>query len=148
MLAAGSPNVCYIIVFCNLLNVPHVNVQVMNLQAELAYVQTHLSTLQRVPPPNPPQNSSPAEAASSYNAPLIASADDKNMSSSLLHIHCMSQQEQLPPEDIKVSTESVDFSKLLGLEDPVNEDGDLNALAREFVSKYLSGGKCRPSSPI
>lgn len=122
--------------------------QVMNLQAELACVQTQLSTLQRLPPPNP-QNNSPTEAASSSNALLIASVDDKsNASSSSLHIHCMSQQQQQPKEDIEVSAESMDLSTLLGLEDPADEDGDLNTLAREFVSKYLTGGKRRTSSPI
>lgn len=124
----------------------------MNLQAELAYFQTHLSTLQGLPPPNP-HNNSPPEAASSSNASLIASFDNNNnkinmYSSSLLDTHSVSQQQQEPQEDIKVSTESMDFSSLLGLEDPVDEDGDLNVLAREFLSKYLSGGKCRDSPPI
>ncbi|KAG7553488.1 Lateral organ boundaries LOB [Arabidopsis thaliana x Arabidopsis arenosa] len=124
--------------------------QVMNLQAELAYVQTQLSTLQGLPPPNP-QNNSRTEAASSSNAPLIPSVDNKSIvSSASLHIPCMSQQQQQeqPKEAIEVSTELVDLSTLFGLEDPVDEDGDLNALAREFLSKYLTGGKCRPSSPI
>lgn len=107
----------------------------MNLQAELAYVQTQLSTLQGLPSPNP-QN--------------ISSVDNKsNVSSASSHIPCMSQQQQeQAKEAIEVSTESVDLSTLFGLEDPVDEDGDLNALAREFLSKYLTGGKCRPSSPI
>ncbi|VYS61346.1 unnamed protein product [Arabidopsis thaliana] len=124
--------------------------QVMNLQAELAYVQTQLSTLQGLPPPNS-QNNSRTEAASSSNVPLISSVDSKdNMSSSSSHIPCMSQQQEQeqPKEAIEVPTESVDLSTFFGLENPVDEDGDLNALAREFFTKYLTGGKYRPSSLI
>ncbi|KAL1213578.1 LOB domain-containing protein 31 [Cardamine amara subsp. amara] len=93
--------------------------------------------------PISPQNNSPTEAViASSNAQLIASTDDnKNVPSSLLHTHCMPQQQLDESEDMEISTESVDFtrlSKLLGLVDPVNEEGDLN----------LSQGNCRPSSPI
>ncbi|XP_018465750.1 LOB domain-containing protein 31 isoform X1 [Raphanus sativus] len=127
--------------------------QVMSLQEELAVVKTHLSTLQRLPPQPKQQNNSQTEATSSTKAPLIATADHKNnnVSSSLSHIYGMSpeqQQQQQPQEDTEVQTESVDFSTLLGLEDPLDRDGDLNTLAREFVSKYLAEGKYRPSSPI
>ncbi|CAA7017331.1 unnamed protein product [Microthlaspi erraticum] len=120
--------------------------QVMNLKAELDIVQTHLSTLQHLPPPNP-QNNPPREAASSSNAPPIASVHISNnkVFSSLLDIDCMSQQQQEPQKDIEDST---DYSTLLGLEDPLDANGDLNALTREFVSKYMTGGKFRPSSLI
>ncbi|ESQ37673.1 hypothetical protein EUTSA_v10028924mg [Eutrema salsugineum] len=128
--------------------------QVMNLEAELAMVQTQLSTLQGLPPPNP-QKSSPTEAVSSSNAPLVASVDNNKInnvvSSSLLHVaHGMSQQQQQQPkDDIEVSTESVNFSTLFGLDDPLmDQGGDLNALAREFFSKYLTEVKLRPSSPV
>ncbi|XP_010426727.1 PREDICTED: LOB domain-containing protein 31 [Camelina sativa] len=118
--------------------------QVMNLQAELADVQTQLSSLQGLVQGNPQNNSATTEAASSFNEPIIASVVDNKSntvsSSSSSHINCMQRQEQ--KED---SRESVDLSTLLGLEDPAEEDGDLNALAREFVSKYLTGGQ---SSPI
>ncbi|KFK30603.1 hypothetical protein AALP_AA6G003300 [Arabis alpina] len=117
--------------------------QVMNLQAELAYFQTHLSALQRIPPPNPQKNS-PPEAASSSNVSLIAYFDDNNNNNNNNRSNVSMSQQQ---EDIKVSAESLDFSSLLGLEDPADEDGDLNALAREFLSKYLNGGKCRESPP-
>ncbi|KAJ0265263.1 LOB domain-containing protein 31 [Hirschfeldia incana] len=126
--------------------------QVMSLQEELAVVKTHLSTLQRLPPQAKQHNNSQTEATSSTKAPLIATADHKNnVPSSLLHIYGMSpeqQQQQQQQEDTQVPTESVDFSTLLGLEDPLDRDGDLNTLAREFVSKYLAEGKYRPSSPI
>ncbi|XP_010419557.1 PREDICTED: LOB domain-containing protein 31-like [Camelina sativa] len=120
--------------------------QVMNLQAELADVQTQLSSLQGLGQGNPQNNSATTEAASSFNAPLIASVVDNksntvsSSSYSSSHINCMQRQEQK-----EESRESVDLSTLLGLEDPAEEDGDLNALAREFVSKYLTGGQ---SSPI
>ncbi|CAN6852797.1 hypothetical protein Bca4012_040582 [Brassica carinata] len=128
--------------------------QVMSLQEELAVVKTHLTTLERFPPQPKQQNNSQAEAASSTKAPLIATADHKNnnVSSSLLHIYGMSQeqqqQQQQPQEGTEVPNESVDFSTLLGLEDPLDRDGDLNTLAREFVSKYLTDGKYRSCSPI
>lgn len=126
--------------------------QVMSLQEELAVVKTHLTTLERLPPQPKQQNNSQTEAASSTKAPLIATADHKknNVSSSLLHIYGMSQeqQQQQPQEGTEVPNESVDFSTLLGLEDPLDRDGDLNTLAREFVSKYLTDGKYRSSSPI
>ncbi|CAH8319624.1 unnamed protein product [Eruca vesicaria subsp. sativa] len=123
--------------------------QVMNLQEELAVVQTHLSTLQRLPPQHKQQNNPQTETSSSTKAPLTATVDNKtnNVSSSLLHMNAMSQEQQ-PQENSEVPIESVDFSTLLGLEDPLDRDGDLNTLAREFVSKYLTEGRYRPSSPI
>ncbi|KAL0712378.1 hypothetical protein Bca4012_019356 [Brassica carinata] len=125
--------------------------QVMSLQEELAVVKTHLSTLQRLPPQPKQQNNTQTEATSSTKAPLITTVHHKNnnVSSSLLHSYGMSQeQQQQPQEGTEVPTESLDFSTLLGLEDPLDRDGDLNTLAREFVSKYLTEGKYRPSSPI
>ncbi|KAH7850506.1 hypothetical protein Vadar_034053 [Vaccinium darrowii] len=95
--------------------------QVVNLQAELAYIQARLSSFQRhsLPPPQPAQTPSPANLQTSS---LMASNSDTSM-----HF------------DSSVPAELVSLCNALNQE--IAEDGDLQALAREFVFKYLPGVK-------
>ncbi|GLT39519.1 hypothetical protein SLA2020_137050 [Shorea laevis] len=94
--------------------------QVVNLQAELAYVQARLSTLQRLP--LLPQCPSPANL---HSPPEIAS-----------NITLQFDPLQHP------STDLTSFSNPLDQELVNNE---LQAYSREFVARYLPGVRFRPS---
>ncbi|ERN13282.1 hypothetical protein AMTRI_Chr09g21970 [Amborella trichopoda] len=62
--------------------------QVMNLQAELAYMQAHLSTMELPPPPPPPPApSQPSAAFMSTSPDLIASSSNSNFDLSALFDH-------------------------------------------------------------
>lgn len=102
--------------------------QVVNMQAELAYIQAKISTLQRLPLLHPLlQAQCPSTA--SLHAPDLAS----NMS--LNFDHHQSQQQS--------STDLTSFSSSFDRE--IDHD-ELQALSREFISKYLPGVQFRSSS--
>ncbi|KAJ6710016.1 LOB DOMAIN-CONTAINING PROTEIN 19 [Salix koriyanagi] len=111
--------------------------QVVNLQAELAYIQAHLPTLQCLPSPQPPplcpQSHSLASLGSSSEVPSFS----KLASNSNISMHF--DELQLQPQ--QASTESTGFC------DP-SENGidneDLHELARAFVSRCLPGVRPRP----
>ncbi|MBA0685843.1 hypothetical protein Goari_013486, partial [Gossypium aridum] len=89
---------------------------VVNLQAELAYTQARLSTLQRHPP-----------SASLIGSDLMPSS---NMST---HFD--------PPQQTSVGLSSFPSSF-----DQVAENEQLQVLTREFVSRYLPGVRFHPST--
>ncbi|KAL6494064.1 hypothetical protein OROGR_031973 [Orobanche gracilis] len=91
--------------------------KVVNLHTELAYTQARISTLQRPPLP-PPQLYSP----------------------SLLSTACISTV----LFDEETSREMVTFDDSIHQE--VSEDGDLQSLAREYVSRYFPGVKFMPQA--
>ncbi|KAF8380420.1 hypothetical protein HHK36_027906 [Tetracentron sinense] len=98
--------------------------QVVNLQAELAYIQAHLSTLQRpcLPPPTPPiQPPALASlcASSTSNVPTL-----------------LDPQQSLQMLEMPSSWNSTDQDL----------DYDLQAVAREFVARYLPGVRSRSSN--
>ncbi|KAG5565634.1 hypothetical protein RHGRI_001522 [Rhododendron griersonianum] len=95
--------------------------QVVNLQAELAYIQARLSSMQclPLPPPQPARTPSTANLQSSH---LMALNSNTSM-----HF------------DSSTPVELVSLCDALNQE--IIEDGDVQALAREFVSKYLPGVK-------
>ncbi|XAR54128.1 hypothetical protein NMG60_11029138 [Bertholletia excelsa] len=98
--------------------------QVVNLQAELAFIQARLSTMQclHLPPPLP-EPSSPANLQSSSS---LASAST-----------------HLGPEP------SMEVVGLVGPEDGEvvwDGDGDLQTLAQEFLLRYLPSVKLRPTT--
>ncbi|CBI38860.3 hypothetical protein VitviT2T_023508 [Vitis vinifera] len=96
--------------------------QVMNLQAELAFIQARLSTLQRIPSLAPP--------------PLLPeSAPQPNLQSDFFNV---------PLQSHEASMEAADFCN--NSMDRELEDGDLQTLAQEFVSRFLPGVKVRDSS--
>ncbi|XP_007052037.2 PREDICTED: LOB domain-containing protein 31 [Theobroma cacao] len=107
--------------------------QVVNLQAELAYIQGRLSTLQRLPllPPSQAQYTSPTSlhSSSEVGSDLVSSS---NMSMSFDR-----------PQPQLASVELTSFPNPFDQE-PENEE--LQALAREFVSRYLPGVRFRPST--
>ncbi|KAL7258766.1 hypothetical protein ACSBR1_004798 [Camellia fascicularis] len=103
--------------------------QVVNLQAELAYIQARLSTLQCLPPPppQPPRRPLTENLQSSSDFASNSNASTTNF-------------------DPSTSMELVSFCNSMDQEIE-GDDDELQALAREFVSRYLPGGvKFRPSS--
>lgn len=98
----------------------------MNLQAELAYIQARLSTLQRHPPLIPPSSSEiGSELMSSSNMPT--------------HFDLPQQQQQQQRTSIGLTSFPNSFDQ-----DAENEE--LQVLTREFVSRYLPGVRFQPST--
>ncbi|KAL0002658.1 hypothetical protein SO802_016439 [Lithocarpus litseifolius] len=106
--------------------------QVVNLQAELAYVQAHLSTFQRLPPP---QSQSPSPTNHHHCTSDLATSSDLQ--------HSLSMQFD-PTQPQPTSTELTSFSDPFAEE---LEDREVQALARELISRYLPGVRFRASSP-
>ncbi|XP_022759512.1 LOB domain-containing protein 19 [Durio zibethinus] len=107
--------------------------QVVNLQAELAYIRARLSTLQRFPltPPSQAQclSATSLHSSSEIRSDLVSSSD--------MSMHFYTPQPQ------QTSIELTSFPNPFGQE---MENEELQALAREFVSRYLPGVRCRPST--
>ncbi|GAB4861887.1 hypothetical protein Ancab_037142 [Ancistrocladus abbreviatus] len=114
--------------------------QVVNLQAELAYIQARLSTLQRLPIPPPSQPQTPPEV----NIPPSSDIPSNSSACSVSSIPfdtLQSSQHAIPAEVI------ASFYDITDQEGSLEDNGDLQTLTREFVSKYLPGVKFRPSTP-
>lgn len=112
------------------------------MQAELAYVQARLSTLQRLPASTPPNTTS---LNSSSLASAAASSQTMSITATSLPTHFDVVQNQA------MSAEMPSYFNPLDLEEEEEEeavvdDGDLQTLAREFVSRYLPGVRFRPST--
>ncbi|KAM7476339.1 hypothetical protein LguiB_023582 [Lonicera macranthoides] len=105
--------------------------QVLNLQAELAYVQARLSVMQRLPP-LPPQSQS--SSLKNLQSPSELAFNSNN---SMLFNPSQSEQTLVDMESIWNPTDEE-------LEQD-DDDDDLRKLAREFVSKYLPGVRFKPS---
>ncbi|GER31252.1 LOB domain-containing protein [Striga asiatica] len=90
--------------------------QVVTLQAELAYTQARISTLQRAPPQLPP--------------PQL----------SLPGINRSSARNSTAPNDEDMSS----FCNSVDQENVLEDDDDLQTLAREYVSRYFPGVRFRP----
>ncbi|XVF33487.1 hypothetical protein REPUB_Repub17cG0172700 [Reevesia pubescens] len=105
--------------------------QVVNLQAELAYIQARLSTLQRLPlmPLSQAQCPSPTSfhSSSKIRSDLVTSS---NMS--MLFD---------PPQQT-----SIELTSFPNPFDQEMENEEVHALAREFVSIYLPAVRFRPST--
>lgn len=104
----------------------------VNLQAELAYTQARLSILQRLPIPSPsqPQITSPTSLNSSSEMPS---------STDLMSTYNISMLfDPLQPQQ-----SFTDFTTSCNSLDQELDDGELQALAREFFAKYLPGVRFR-----
>ncbi|KAK7382192.1 hypothetical protein VNO80_00941 [Phaseolus coccineus] len=110
--------------------------QVMNLQAELTYVQARLATMQRMPmevaPLLHPQSSSPQTLPSSDH--LASNVDMQSVP--IMHY------DPLQPHSASLELSSILFNQ----SDQQVEDRELQALAREFVTKYLPGVRFQQSN--
>ncbi|KAF9687740.1 hypothetical protein SADUNF_Sadunf02G0124400 [Salix dunnii] len=102
--------------------------QVVNLQAEVAYIQAHLSTLQCLPSPQPP----PLCAQSHSLASLGSSSEVPSFSKLATNSNIPMHFDELQLQQQQASTESTGYC------DP-SENGidneDLHELARAFVSR-------------
>ncbi|KAE8646697.1 LOB domain-containing protein 19 [Cucumis sativus] len=109
--------------------------QVVNLQAELAYIQAKLSTLQRLFPP-PLHTPSPTTC----NTPLPEAIPDSDMGL-FPNVPMLLDplQTQLGCNEMTNS-----FLNPVDYQDQMDEDGGLQSLAREFVSRCLPGVRIRP----
>lgn len=109
--------------------------QVVNLQAELAYVQARLATLQCLPPPPLPPQPQSLHSSSNIVAPP---SDLVPISNLMMHLDPLQTQQCAGQE-------------MTSLFNPLDQeliDGeDLQALAREFVCRYLPGVRFRPPGP-
>ncbi|KAK6162487.1 hypothetical protein DH2020_002328 [Rehmannia glutinosa] len=97
---------------------------VVNLQAELAYTQARISTLQR---------------GATLPLPQLSSSSLRSSS----EVACNSTA-QMALFDEETSPDMVSYCN--NSLDEVVEDGDLQSLAREYVSRYFPGVKFRPST--
>ncbi|KAE7997042.1 hypothetical protein FH972_001711 [Carpinus fangiana] len=111
--------------------------QVVNLQAELAYVQARLATLQRLAPVALVPQSQSSSPTNHHSSSDLASSN-YNLSMHFDHQH------PLQPQAPATSAELASFFSPV---DEEVEDADVQALAREIISRYLPGVRFRPSSP-
>ncbi|XP_059458894.1 LOB domain-containing protein 19 [Corylus avellana] len=114
--------------------------QVVNLQAELAYVQARLATLQRLAPVQVPQSQSSSPTNNHHSSSDLAPSNYNLASMHFDHHHHHPLQPQAA-----TSAELASFFNPVDHEEV--EDGDVQALAREIISRYLPGVRFRPSSP-
>ncbi|TKY63754.1 LOB domain-containing protein 31 [Spatholobus suberectus] len=107
--------------------------QVMNLQAELTYVQARLATMQRLPMPvaslPQPHSSSPTLHSSDH---LASNAD---LQGACMHF-----------DPLQMHSTSLELSNVFNPSDQQLEDRELQALARDFVTKYLPGVRFQQSN--
>jgi hypothetical protein len=101
-------------------------VQVMSLQAELTYVQATLATMQRLPI---------SQSLHSSSDQLGTNADLQSATNMSMHFD--------PHQQLSTS---LDLSSFFNQSDQQLEDDELQALAREFVSRYLPGVRFQPSN--
>lgn len=109
--------------------------QVVNLQAELTYVQARLATMHRlpiVPIPHPQSSSSPTSFHSSLDH-LASNADLQSATNISVHYDPLQPQSTL-----------LESNNFFNPSDQQLEDGELQALAREFVCRYLPGVRFQP----
>ncbi|KAL2337449.1 hypothetical protein Fmac_011895 [Flemingia macrophylla] len=104
--------------------------QVMNLQAELTYVQARLATMRMPMHVSHPQSSSPQTL---YSSDHLASNVD--LQSAAMHF-----------DPILPHSTSLELSNVLYPSNQQLEDRELQALAREFVTRYLPGVRFQPSN--
>ena len=113
--------------------------QVLNMQAELAFVQARISTLQCLPVTN-------FQVAPNPTTPTRPCLDQISSSSSSTPVFNTGLNSQSAPAPAPTPTAEAGLGGgfcNLSEYDPDNEmmieDGDLQTLTREFVSKYLPG---------
>ncbi|KAK8502909.1 hypothetical protein V6N12_054136 [Hibiscus sabdariffa] len=100
----------------------------VNLQAELAHIQAHVSTLRRLPPLPQSQALCPSPTPTPTPHSLYASEIGSDLD---------------PPQPQHTPMDLTDFP-FPSVQDVENQE--LQALAREFVSVYLPGVRFRPST--
>ena len=105
----------------------------MNLQAELAYIQARLSTLQ--PLPLLPTSEAQCPSLTSLHSSSEIGSDLVSSSNISMNFE--------PPQPQQTSIELTSFPNPF---DQEMEDNEFQALAQEFASRYLPGFRFRPST--
>ncbi|TKY65603.1 LOB domain-containing protein 31 [Spatholobus suberectus] len=117
--------------------------QVVNLQAQLAYVQARLSTLRRIsaaaPFPQPQSCSPPSDQHSSSDHHLAP--DNNGLQSAYISMHFDDHPLQRHPTSLELSSFQNPSNQQLD-----DDDQELQALARDFVSRFLPGVRFHPSN--
>lgn len=117
-------------------------VQVMSLQAELTYVQARLATMQRHPIPVAP--SLPHPQTSSPPPSLHSQSDHHHLAATNAELQSISNM-SMHYDTLQPHSTSLELSSFFSPSDQQQlEDGELQALAREFVSRYLPGVRFQP----
>lgn len=108
----------------------------MSLQAELAYVQARLATMERLPITVAPSLSyhQTSQSLHSSSDQLATNAD---LQSANMSMHF---------DPFQPHSTSLELSSFFNPSDQQLEDGELQALAREFVSRYLPGVRFQSSN--
>ncbi|GMH00582.1 hypothetical protein Nepgr_002421 [Nepenthes gracilis] len=121
--------------------------QVVNLQAELAYIQARLSTLQRLPlPPPPPSQPQAPSSGTEFHSSADHILPSTSTFPALMPIYEATQSQQTRAAEMVVGfCMSTDDHHGSSLEED-DDNGDLQTLTREFISKYLPGMKFWPST--
>ncbi|MED6145225.1 hypothetical protein PIB30_023173 [Stylosanthes scabra] len=117
--------------------------QVVNLQAELTYVQARLATMHRYP--IAAAAASPTLHSCSLDHLASSNADLQN-ASNIISMHYDPPQPPPPPQHSTSLEPSSFISSSDQQQQLIVEDGDLQTLAREFVSRYLPGVRFQPSN--
>lgn len=108
----------------------------MNLQAELAYVQARLGAMQRLPPLPGVHQSQSSSPTNQHSTSDLASSSNYNLSM---------QFDPLQPQP--TSAELASYFNPVDDQDQLDDVDDVQALAREIISRYLPGVRFRASSP-
>ncbi|KAL5727986.1 LOB domain-containing protein 18 [Ranunculus cassubicifolius] len=119
--------------------------QVVNLQAELAYMQAHLATMELpIPPPAPPP-------PMLMTSPLLSIADLPSASSMPANFDLATLFDPMQPS-WAFQPRQMDFrqygSGRIPSENPLSSSGDLQALARELLQRQgTTGGATSTTAP-
>ncbi|KAK6918503.1 Lateral organ boundaries, LOB [Dillenia turbinata] len=116
--------------------------QVVNLQAELAYIQARLSTLQHLSP-LPPSHRHQPQSPSLANRPPRPPDSASTSNTALIQFDPLLPQQA--SNELASSFWNIDDQLVLDQLGSV-DDVELQALAREFISRYLPGLRFRPPS--
>ncbi|CAK7347927.1 unnamed protein product [Dovyalis caffra] len=112
-------------------------VEVVNLQAELACIEAHLSTLQHLPLTQPPPECVRSPSQTSLNSCSEVPSFSKLASDSNMSTHF--DQLQVQPQQT-----SAELTAFYNPPEQEVDNEDLHELAREFVSRCLPGVRYKP----
>lgn len=126
--------------------------QIINMQAELAFVHARLASLRRLPPTFSTMDHTPSSccidqfsvaSTTTTTAPIPMPTFDSNFP---LHSVC-SLESSLAAEGPNITAAELpsfcNITDTYQQDDMIFEDGDLQTLTREFVSKFLPGVKLK-----
>lgn len=118
-------------------------IQVVNLQAELTYLQTHLATLELPsPPPPPPSMSSVPPQFSISDLPSASNP------ASALDLSALFDPLVQAPWSPSPQQQRQQIGRNLGESSGGGDGGDLQALARELLDRHHHGSSSSDHPPL